>query len=320
VNAQAYEYYLRGVDLYSMNDFPAAIAMLEKSVSIDPNYAPTWANLGKAYTTDATLQLGGREQYDKAEAAYEKAIALNPNLIEPRIYMANMLTDTGRVEQAVPLLRAALQTSPNNAELHWELGYAYRFAGILQESVAECERARQIDPDVKINSSAINGYLYLGQYAKFLESLPQTDSAYVLFYRGFGEFYENHEKEAAQAFDRAYTLQPSLLPARVGKVLSYSIGGQHAAALELLRKTQDEMEERGVSDAESMYKIAQAYAVLGDKPASLHALSHTIDGGFFCYSCFVTDPLLASIRNEPEFQRLSEEARQRQEEFKSQFF
>ncbi len=146
VNGLAYEDYLRGIDLYSINDFGAAIEMLEKSVSLDPNYALAWAHLGEAYTTSATLQLGGREQYDKAEAAYVKAIALNPELPEPRIFMANMLTDTGRVEEAVPLLRTALQSNPNNAELHWELGYAYRFAGMLPESVVECERARSDRP------------------------------------------------------------------------------------------------------------------------------------------------------------------------------
>jgi len=111
-----------------------------------------------------------------------------------------------------------------------------------------------------------------------------------------------------------------LLPARIGKALSDSIAGRHAPALEFLQQTEDEMEERGVSDAESMLKIAQAYAVLGNIPAALHALSHTIEGGFFCYPCFVTDPLLANIRNESEFQRLMEEARLRHEQFKSRFF
>jgi serine/threonine protein kinase/Flp pilus assembly protein TadD len=319
-NPQAYEDYLRGVDLFSINDFPAAIAMLEASVSLDPNYAPAWAHLGKAYAALATLQLGGREQYDKAQSAYEKAIALNPNLVEPRIYMANLLTDTGRVEQAVPLLRTALQISPDNAELHWELGYAYRFAGMLQESVAECERARQIDPQVKINSSEINSYLYLGQYAKFLQSLPNSDAAYVLFYRGLTEYYLKHPDQAARDFDRAYILNPDLLQARIGRALSSAIAGHHDLALELLHRTQDEMEDRGVGDAESMYKIAQVYAVLGDKAASLHALSHTVEGGFFCYSCFEADPLLADIRTEPEFHRLSEDARQRHDQFKSRFF
>jgi len=320
INSLAYEYYLRGTDLYSLNDFPAAIAMLEKSASIEPSYAPTWAHLGRAYTTSASLQFGGREQYDKAQAAYEKATAMDPELAEPRIYMANLLTDTGRVEQAVPLLRAALQSSPNNAELHWELGYAYRFAGMLEESVAECEKARQNNPEVKINSSALNGYLYLGQYNKFLQSLPVKDSAYVLFYRGLGEYYLDHREQASQDFDRAYTLEPSLLPARVGKAFSYSIAGQQSTGLEFLRRTEDEMEERGVGDAEGMYKVAQVYAVLGHKSSSMHMLRHTIEGGFFCYACFITDPLLAGFRADPEFQRLTEEARQRHEQFKARFF
>ncbi len=130
VGAVAYEYYLRGVDLYSRNDFPMAINMLEKSAEIEPNYALTWAHLGRSYTADASFELGGREQYRRAQAAYEKALSLQPAQIETRIYMANLFTDTGRVEQAIPLLREALKTNPNHAEVHWELGYAYRFGGM----------------------------------------------------------------------------------------------------------------------------------------------------------------------------------------------
>ena len=91
ISTVAYEYYLRGIDLYSLNEFAAAIEMLEKSTSTEPKYAPGWAHLGRAYTTEASLQFGGREDYGKAQAAYEKAIALNPSLVEPRIYMANLL-------------------------------------------------------------------------------------------------------------------------------------------------------------------------------------------------------------------------------------
>ena len=183
ISTAAYEDYLRGIDLYSLNEFAEAIQMLEKATTLEPNYAPAWAQLGRAYTTSASLLFGGQEQYGKAQAAYEKAIALNPSLVEAKIYMANLLTDTGRVEQAVPLLRAVLQDNPNNAEAHWELGYAYRFAGMLQESVLECERARSNNPDVKISSSAMNSYLYMGDYEKFLQSLPANDSVYILFYR-----------------------------------------------------------------------------------------------------------------------------------------
>jgi tetratricopeptide (TPR) repeat protein len=90
--------------------------------------------------------MGRDEQNEKAQAAFERALAIQPNQIEANIYMANLFTDTGRVERAVPLLRDVLKTNPNLAEAHWELGYAYRFGGMLYDSVAECERARQLDP------------------------------------------------------------------------------------------------------------------------------------------------------------------------------
>ncbi|MDQ2839913.1 MAG: tetratricopeptide repeat-containing serine/threonine-protein kinase [Acidobacteriota bacterium] len=319
IDSSAYEYYLRGTDLYSIGDFLPAIAMLEKSASIAPDYALTWAHLGRAYTTNASLEFGGREQYRKAQTAYEKAIALSPALPEPRIYMANLLTDTGRVEQAVPLLRVALQSSPNNAEAHWELGYAYRFGGMLTESVLECERARQLDPEVKINSSALNSYLYLGEYDKFLDSLPANDSSYLVFYRGFAEYYKRDFSEAARHFDRAYELTPSLLQAQVGEALRRGIAHQNERGLKLLRATEANIDASGVSDAEAMYKVAQAYAALGDKTSALHVLRRTIDGGFFCASYFDRDPLLDSLRGEHGFKALMNQARRRQEQFRQRF-
>ncbi len=319
VASLAYEYYLRGVDLYSISNFTAAIEMLDKSAAIDPTYAPTWAYLGRAYTTNASLQFGGREQYRRAEAAYDKAIELDPAFPDPRVYMANLFTDTGRVEEAVPLLRVALQSSPNDAEAHWELGYAYRHGGMLEESAAECELARRLDPEVKINTSALNSYLYLGEYDKFLNSLPANDSPLLLFYHGLGSYYKHSYAEAAGDFDRAYELAPDLLQAQIGKALSDGLDHQRAHGLARLRDTELRMNTRGVSDSEAMYKIAQAYAVLGDRDAALRMLQRSTVGGFFCYSYIASDPLLDDLHGSPEFSRLLEQARQRELQFKRRF-
>jgi serine/threonine protein kinase/tetratricopeptide (TPR) repeat protein len=320
VNPVAYEDYLRGVNLYSLDDFPAAISALERATLIDPSYALAWAHLGRAYTTNASLQFGGSEQYSKAQAAYEKALALDPGLIEARVYLANLLTDTGRVEQAVPMMRAVLAQNPGYAEALWELGYAYRFGGMLQESVEESEKARQDNPSVKINSSAMNAYLYLGEYDKFMQSLPSNDSVYVLFYRGFGEYHLAHSAQAAHYFDRAYEKDPKLLPARVGKALSYAIHGDANKGLALLHSTESQIIESGAGDAESLYKVAEAYAVLNDKASAILMFHRTIEGGFFPYPYFERDPLLNSLRNEPEFEMLMKQARARHEQFKAQFF
>jgi DNA-binding winged helix-turn-helix (wHTH) protein/TolB-like protein len=319
VNPLAYEYYLRGVDLHGQHKFPMAIKMLEKSTEIDPKYASAWAYLGASYTSDATFEFGGREQYRRAQAAYERALAIQPSQLDAQIFLANLLVDTGKVEQAVPLVRDALKTNPNHAGAHWELGYAYRFAGMLNESVAECELALQLDPLVKGNGSVLNAYLYLGEYDKFLHSLPEVNDSLFLFYRGFGEYYQKNWEQAAKDFDRAYELDPSLY-AQIGKAFSDSIAHRGVEGLEILRGLENKIGERGVGDPEGMYKISQAYSILGDKPSALRVLRRSIDGGFFCSPYFTTDPLLNGLRNEPEFNALLNVARQRHEAFKSKFF
>jgi DNA-binding winged helix-turn-helix (wHTH) protein/TolB-like protein/tetratricopeptide (TPR) repeat protein len=321
IDPLAYEYYLRGVDLYSRNDFGLAIKMLQKSTEIDPGHSLTWAHLGRSQSANASFELGGRQEYHDAQASYEKALFLQPALIEAQIYMANLLTDTGRVERAVPLLKKVLEANPNHAEARWELGYAYRFAGMLRESVTECERARQLDPGVKLTSSTLNGYLYLGQYDRFLESLPKPPyPALILFYRGLAEYLKGDRAKAKVNFDAAFELRPSLLQATVGKALSAGIAHQESKGLQLLRETENKVGARGVGDPEATYKIAQSFAVLGDKASALRVLRHSIENGFFSYPYMIADPLLDGVRYESEFTRLMKLARERHEAFKRIFF
>ncbi len=320
ISPVAYEFYLRGIDLYSNGDFPMAIRMLEKSTELAPDYALTWANLGRSYTANASFQFGGTEQYQEAQKAFERALALQPDQIDARVYMANMFTDTGRVEKAVPLLREALETNPNHAEIHWELGYAYRFAGMLRESVSESEKARRLDPGVKLYSSALNGYIYLGQYDRFLKSLPKGDgSALIAFYRGFAEYYRMNWEEAARHFDHAVELDHSLLQAQIGRALGFGIRHHAAEGVAILRAVETKVNQRGVGDPEARYKLAQAYAVLGDRASALRVLKQSIDGGFFPYPYFLTDPLLDSLRRQRDFSELMDAARQRHEAFVSSF-
>ncbi|HZS07043.1 MAG TPA: tetratricopeptide repeat protein [Blastocatellia bacterium] len=317
---EAYEYYLRGVDLYSANNFRVALQMFDKAVALDPGFALAWAHRGRTYNASGSFDFGGREAYRKAQEDFDKALSLNPDLIDAVIFKANLLTDTGRVEQSVPLLREAIKSHPQHAEAHWELGYAYRFAGMLKEAIAEGERARQIDPQVKITSSAFNSYFYDGQYQKFLDSLPpREDNSFVLFYRGLGRYYLGQMQAATADFDRAFALDPSMYT-QIGKALGYEAAGRRDSGLELLRDTERRIEASGVNDPEGIYKLAQGYAVLGDKAAALRVLRKSIEGGFFCYPYFTTDPLLKNLRGEQEYASLVERARERHEEFRRKFF
>jgi tetratricopeptide (TPR) repeat protein len=294
--------------------------MLEKSVEIDPKYPLTWAYLGQSYTSDAAFELGGREQYRRAQAAYERALALDPKQLEAEIFLANLLVDTGKVEQAVPLLRNVVTRDSTNASAHWELGYAYRFAGMLKQSLEECLHALQIDPLVKGNGAVLNTYLYLGSYDDFLRSLGGGDEpGFVRFYRGFGEYHQGNLKAALTDLARAYDEKPTLYTG-IGKALADSIIHKNSEGLQILRQLEREMAQRGVGDPEATYKMAQAYAVLGDHTSALRSLRSSIENGFFPYPYFVTDPLLKSLHGLPEFSSVLEIALGRHEKFRKDFF
>ena len=80
------------------------------------------------------------------------------------------------------------------------------------------------------------------------------------------------------------------------------------------------IDQLGVGDAEAIYKIAQAYAMLGDKPAAMRMFKRSIEMGFFSYPYFMKDRLLDSLRKDSEFEPLMNKARLRHEAFKKSFF
>jgi hypothetical protein len=73
-------------------------------------------------------------------------------------------------------------------------------------------------------------------------------------------------------------------------------------------------------DGELFYKVAQAYALLGDKRSALRVLRLSIERNFFCFPYLIQDPFLESLRADPEYIQLTEYAGKRHEEFKRKFF
>ena len=320
-NPTAWELYLRGIDHLEGARLPLAIDALEKSVSLDPQFSWGWTELGAAYIVNAAVRFGGGEMYTKAQAAFDRAIALSPADPRPRIMFSDMLIETNRVEQAVPLLRAIVRENPRHAGAIWQLGYAYRYAGMLDESAQAGQAAYDVDPGFTPRSTVFNTWLYLGQYARFRDSVPQREgSAYTRFYQGFADYHLGNFAAAARAFDEAYALDPQMLQARVGKALSHHLAARQGDGLRLLRETARQLEERGLNDAEGVYKVAQAFAVLGDRMAAIHWLESSITGGFFCYPYISTDPLLDTVRQLPQFRAALEQARERHEAFRRTFF
>ncbi len=120
-NALAYEYFLRGEQGGIPDDYRLTMQFFEKSVALDPDYAPAWAKLGQVYGAYANWQGGGPEFMAKSRAAFDKALQIDPNVPQIRTYLAIQMMEGGELDRSVVALREELSRNPNEPLAHWWL-------------------------------------------------------------------------------------------------------------------------------------------------------------------------------------------------------
>ena len=141
-NPEAYGLYMRSSQIpHDVGPNKDAIAMLEKAVQLDPNYAPAWEALGHRYYYDAVYSGGGADGYQRSSGAYRKALALEPGRTDAAGSLAINQADTGNLEKGLEDARALVKRRPDNAFAHFSLAYVLRYAGLLDDAQAECDKA-----------------------------------------------------------------------------------------------------------------------------------------------------------------------------------
>lgn len=99
-----------------------------RALALDCWNPMNWANLGLVYR-----DLGLREQ---AVRAFEAAVALDPHYEPAYNEWANVLFDSGRFQDALPLYRQALALNSRRAVVHHNLGVCLRMMGQTGAAVA----------------------------------------------------------------------------------------------------------------------------------------------------------------------------------------
>ena len=316
--AAAYEYDLRGIAMSKHSDYLSALKMYEKAVEADPNYALAWTHIAAVCYFHANDKLTGPAYRARAEKAIERALELEPDQIEARLEKAfQMIDNEGRGEEAIPILRGIIQTNDNIANAHWFLSQAYRYGGALDESIAEGQRAIEIDPDVMWDTT-FNTLFYAGRHDEFLSSMAhKPDGARNCFYRGLADLYVNDRESAVQQFDRSYEIDRTYPHAVIGQAMKAALNSEFVSGTRSLRQLE---RDRVLTDGEMLYKLAQAHALLGNKADAVRLLRRSVEQNFFCYPYFAGDALLDGVRGEPGFDEFLNSARERHEKFKQTFF
>src|SRR6185436_16193534 len=170
ISAAAYELYLRGNQLMSHSSrWDDVKKLYEEALELDPGYAPAWARLGRMLRVMAKYSGTAVEgERLKAERAFERALALNPDLSMAHHFYAHLEVEMGRATDAMVRLLTRARARGNDPELFAGLVATCRYCGLLDESVAAFEAARRLDPT--INTSVAYTFYVRGDYPRVVET------------------------------------------------------------------------------------------------------------------------------------------------------
>ncbi|NIX56112.1 MAG: protein kinase [candidate division Zixibacteria bacterium] len=317
----AYEYYLRGISSPSTTEGDQlAIEMLNKSIQLDPHYAPAYSELGSRTQRLGNLAINyelHEERIDEAEQAYLKALSLNNELLSALLYLSMLYTETGRTEKAFDLARQMLQINPNNALGYFSLGYVYKYAGMLKESEREFDKALALDPKNRRFRSAGLTYFYLGKYEKAIVAFElDPDSNLCVYYKGEISLRQNQPQRATEYFNRVIAMEPEGHYGLKTKGKMAFLEGDTKKGLRFTRKWEQLMP----CDGEDWFNLAENYGLGGNKAGCARALRKAIEVGFFNYPFMLKDSFLDPVRDDPKVQRVLEMAKTKHEAFKKDFF
>jgi tetratricopeptide (TPR) repeat protein len=309
-DAEAYDYYLRGRYHYARSnlvDLQKAIGYFRRAVERDPTFGRAYAglvdalvilpisgdtaptevlpaakaavaqalqlspDLAETHTADATVKFWFDWDFDGAESAARLAIQLNENYSLSHLYLAHVLSNTGRHDEALAVIQQALVLDPLSLISGTMFGQFLYQAGRDLEAVEQFNAILEMEPRFWVGQiCAAKVYEKLQMYS---EALAACDQAWE-FSSG------NTEAPSLAGYVHAVTGDTTQAEAKIHEMLE-------------LRK------QRYVPS----YNIALVYAGLGATEAALQWLRQAAEE-HDVHMPFLLDHKWDGLRSNEQFQQL----------------
>jgi Flp pilus assembly protein TadD len=164
------ELYRLGMRLFSDNQPDAAIDAFKRVVELRPKNAAGWKALGVVYAA--------QRNFDAAEKPLHTACDLNPALPDACVYYARTLYLLNRFRPAIEVLRRALVTDRQNAEIQRLLGLSLEGLGDAEEAGKALREAVRLDRGLSPNEDpGIDYGVYLFRLGRAEEALAPIETA-----------------------------------------------------------------------------------------------------------------------------------------------
>jgi len=179
---QVYDYYLQAVEAatsfsssFSAADLFETRRLLQLSLSIDANYARSYAQLAYAYQAAWAFPLSSEflnpSVLDQAHQFARKAVQLDANSPLAHASLGTVLSWLGKHEESITEFDRANALNPNLVD--WRFGAALLYAGKSRRAIDVLEACTRLDPFYPSVTSLFLGFAHymLEQYAQALPLL-----------------------------------------------------------------------------------------------------------------------------------------------------
>jgi tetratricopeptide (TPR) repeat protein len=310
-NEEAYDLYLRSVAIaHDGAQNRDAIRMLERSVGLDPSYAPAWSALGKRYYYDEEYGPGGNGTMSRTEPALRRALALDPNLEDAAQQIVSLDADSGKLPLAYQEAKAMVDRRPQSGFAHFTLSYVLRYAGLVHDAARECNDAIRLDPGNYQFRSCASVFFGMGQFDQgraFLRLDAGSEWSNNVEVQGLLRERKTHE-----ALERLHNLPESSF--FHSRALAACYSNPRPPDAEQLW-AQVEKDVLGFHDPEPRFASAVHYNACRGNAFSARLLKSAIASGYCAYENVQLDPLLAEFRKSLEYPEVLAQAKQCQDQF-----
>ena len=131
--------YLLGLVHNEQGNSEAAIGCWERSISMDATRADANSSLGEALLL--------RDQYERAEAYFRKALAIDPKLAAANFQLARTLVHQGKMQEAVMILELGADERSLPDGHYRLLGEAYQALKDFRKAKASYQEALKLNPN-----------------------------------------------------------------------------------------------------------------------------------------------------------------------------
>jgi len=298
---------------------PRIQELLGRAVTLDPRFAAAHLWLGISYQTEILAgESNDRSLLYKADEEYRRAAQEDSSLAGVHAELAGVAFMLGDKQRALAEVNQALAQDPLSREgRDWRLNLLY-MAG--ENDAAKDLALSMLDRDPLFAPARIVLSLILVTEGDIAGALREARTLVDQSPNGSGALHSlSSAYMAIGELDKARKLLEEKR-AVLGKNYIWNLTWAQLLAREnkpeeaLRAMDQETLKWADVNFVQTLH-VAEFYAVLGDIPKSIDWLGRAVRNGDERIEWFRKNPLLASIRNDPGFQRIidSIEARRKQQ-------